>query len=315
MRVAPDGTVTVISKFTEMGQGIYTGVATIVADEMDADWSRVRVESAPADVKRYMNAALHMQGTGGSMSTASDWTELRKAGATARALLVAAAAEEWGAAPATLTVDKGVVIHAPSGRKAGFGALAAKAAPLPAPADVPLKDPKAFTLIGQPHLPRLDSADKTDGVAKFTIDVALPGMLVALVRHAPRFGGQVKSFDAAAAKAIPDVVDVVRIPTGVAVVAKSFWAAKKGRDALKVEWDDSHAEMRSSSDIMAAYRAAAASPGLSARKDGDIDTAIAGAAKRLEAAFEFPYLAHATMEPLDCVVKLTKDSCEIWSGT
>jgi isoquinoline 1-oxidoreductase beta subunit len=186
---------------------------------------------------------------------------------------------------------------------------------LPVPADVQLKDPKDFTLIGQPHLPRLDTFDKTNGAAKFTMDVALPGMLVALVAHSPRFGGTVKSFDDKAARAVPGMVTVVRIPTGVAVVANGFWAAKRGRDALKVEWDDAKAERRSSAEMMAAYRQAATGSGLSAKRVGDAAQAIAAAPHKLSAEFEFPYLAHAMMEPLDCVVRLTGESCEIWSGT
>ncbi|MDB5394190.1 MAG: molybdopterin-binding domain of aldehyde dehydrogenase family protein [Rhodospirillales bacterium] len=315
VRIAPDDTVTVISKHTEMGQGVYTGVATILADELDADWSRVRIETAPVDLKLYINSALRMQGTGGSLSMTASWDQLRKAGATARAMLVAAAAADWGVPANEVTVAAGVVHHARSGKTARFGALAAIAAALPVPTDVALKDPKDFALIGQPHLARLDSTDKTDGTAKFTIDVTLPGMLTALVAHAPRFGATVKSFDDSAAKAVPGVVGVVQLPTGVAVVARGFWAAKKGRDALKVTWDDGKAETRGSPEMMAAYRAAAAQPGLSAKRIGDSDSAIARAAKHLSANFEFPYLAHAPMEPLDCVVRLTKTDCEIWSGT
>jgi len=315
VRIAPDDSVTLISKHTEMGQGIYTGLATLLAEELDADWSQIRVETAPVDVKLYLNAALGMQGTGGSLSLAGSWQQLRKAGATARAMLVSAAAADWKVAPETISIEKGIVRHAASGRRARFGALAAKAAALAPPADAPLKDPKSFKLIGQPHLPRLDSAGKTDGTAQFTMDVALPGMLVALVKHSPRFGGVAKSFDDGAARKIPGVVNVVQIPTGVAVVARTFWAAKRGRDALTVAWDDSKAETRSSTDMMAAYRALATRTGASARNDGDTEKGIAGAAKRISATFEFPYLAHATMEPLDCVVRLTKDSCEIWSGT
>jgi isoquinoline 1-oxidoreductase beta subunit len=186
---------------------------------------------------------------------------------------------------------------------------------LPVPTTVALKNPKDFKLIGQPHIPRLDTTDKTTGLAKFTIDMALFKMLTAVVAHSPRFGGTVKSFDDSAAKAVPGVVRVVQIPTGVAVVATGFWAAKKGRDALKITWDDSRAEMRGSAAMMAAYRAAGEGPGASAKTEGDTERAIAGSAKKLTAAFEFPYLAHATMEPLDAVVKLTKDSYEIWSGT
>jgi isoquinoline 1-oxidoreductase beta subunit len=315
VRIAPDDTVTLISKYTEMGQGVYTGVATVLAEELDADFARIRMESAPVDLKLYINPALGMQGTGGSLSMAMSWQQLRNAGATARAMLVSAAAAEWGVAPASISVAKGIVTHAPSGRRARFGELAARAATLPVPADVQLKDPKDFTLIGQPHLPRLDTFDKTNGAAKFTMDVALPGMLVALVAHSPRFGGTVKSFDDKAARAVPGMVTVVRIPTGVAVVANGFWAAKRGRDALKVEWDDAKAERRSSAEMMAAYRQAATGSGLSAKRVGDAAQAIAAAPHKLSAEFEFPYLAHAMMEPLDCVVRLTGESCEIWSGT
>lgn len=311
VRIAPDDTVTIISKHTEMGQGVTTGVATVLAEELDADWSQIRVEMAPVDLKLYVNSALGMQGTGGSLSMTSSWDQLRKAGATARAMLVSAAAAEWGVKSEEITVESGTVRHAASGRSARFGALAARAASLPAPADVVLKQPAQYRLIGQPHLPRLDSPAKTTGTARFTIDVKLPGMLTALVRHAPRFGGRVKSYDDSAAKAVPGVVRVVQIPSGVAVVAQNFWAARKGRDALKVTWDNSQAESRGSAEMMAAYRAAGTGPGASVRKDGDTDKAIAGAAKRLSAAFEFPYLAHATMEPLDAVVRLTPTGCEI----
>jgi isoquinoline 1-oxidoreductase beta subunit len=315
VRIAPDDSVTIISKHTEMGQGVYTGVATVLAEELDADWSKIRIETAPVNIALYGNAALGMQGTGGSLSMTASWTQLRKAGATARAMLVSAAAADWAVPVSEINVASGVVHHAGSGRSASFGALAAKAATMPAPIEVALKNPKDFKLIGQPHLPRLDSADKTTGAAKFTIDVNLPGMLTALVMHPPRFGGQVVSFDDSAAKAVPGVVRVVQAPNGVAVVAKSFWAAKKGRAALKVVWDDSKSELRGSAEMMAAYRAAGEKAGDSAQKTGDTDKAIAGAAKHLSASFEFPYLAHATMEPLDCVVLLTKDGCRIWSGT
>jgi len=315
VRIAPDDTVTVICKYTEMGQGVYTGVATILGEELDADFARIRIETAPVDLKLYINPALNMQGTGGSLSMAMAWQQLRNAGATARAMLVSAAAAEWGVAPGGITVAKGVVTHAPSGRRARFGDLAAKAATLRVPANVALKDPKDFTLIGQPHLPRLDSIDKTDGSAKFTMDLALPGMLVALVAHSPRFGGTVRSFDDKTARAIPGVVNVVRVPTGVAVVANGFWAAKRGRDALKIEWDDAKAETRSSAQMMADYRQAATGLGLSAKRVGDAAQAIAAAPRKLSAEFEFPYLAHATMEPLDCVVRLTDHACDIWSGT
>jgi isoquinoline 1-oxidoreductase beta subunit len=313
LRIAPDNSVTVIAKHLEMGQGAYTGLATVVAEELDADWAQIRVESAPADASKYANLAFGMQGTGGSSAMANSWMQLRKAGATARAMLVAAAATEWNVTPASLTVERGVVHHAPSNRQATFGALAAKASGLPVPNEVPLKEPKDFKLIGQ-KLPRVDVPPKTNGTAQFTIDVTFPDMLVALLQRPPLFGATVKSFDATATKAVPGVVDVVQVPRGVAVVAKSFWAAKLGREALKVEWDDSMAEKRSTAAIMAEYRTLAEQPGMPARNDGDVAAALKGAAKTVSATYEFPYLAHAPMEPLDAVVKLDANSCEIWAG-
>ena len=314
LRIAPDNSVTVIAKHLEMGQGTYTGLATIVAEELDADWAQIRVESAPADASKYANLAFGtIQGTGGSSAMANSWMQLRNAGATARAMLVAAAAAEWNVPPASLTVERGVVRHAPSNRQATFGDLAAKAASQPAPDKVALKDPKDFKLIGQ-KLPRVDIPGKTNGTAQFTIDVTFPNMLVAVLQRPPLFGATVKSFDATATKAVPGVVEVLQVPRGVAVVAKSFWAAKLGRDALKVEWDDSKAEKRSTAAIMAEYRTLAEQPGKPARKEGDAAAALKGAAKLITATYEFPYLAHAPMEPLDAVVKLDADSCEIWCG-
>ena len=314
LRIDPDGSVTVIAKHVEMGQGAYTGIATVLAEELDADWEKVRVESAPADAKRYANLAFGtIQGTGGSSAMANSWNQLREAGGKARAMLLAAAAKEWKVPVAELTVDKGIVSHAGKKREATYGALAATAATLPVPATVVLKDPKEFKLIGR-GAPRLDAASKSDGTAQFTLDVALPGMLVALIQRPPMFGSSVKSFDGAAALAVPGVVKVVKVPAGVAVVAKGFWAAKLGRDALQIEWDDTHAEKRSSAALMDEYRRLADQPALPARKDGDALQALKGAARRVSAAYEFPYLAHAPMEPLDAVVKLHGDSCEIWAG-
>jgi isoquinoline 1-oxidoreductase beta subunit len=314
LRIAPDNSVTVIAKHLEMGQGTYTGLATIVAEELDADWAQIRVESAPADASKYANLAFGtIQGTGGSSAMANSWMQLRNAGATARAMLVAAAASEWNVPPASLTIERGVVRHAPSNRQATFGDLAAKAASQPAPDKVALKDPKDFKLIGQ-KLPRVDIPGKTNGTAQFTIDVTFPNMLVAVLQRPPLFGATAKSFDATATKAVPGGVDVLQVPRGVAVVAKSFWAAKLGRDALKVAWDDSKAEKRSTAAIMAEYRTLAEQPGKPARKEGDAAAALKGAAKLITATYEFPYLAHAPMEPLDAVVKLDADSCEIWCG-
>jgi isoquinoline 1-oxidoreductase beta subunit len=314
LRIAPDNSVTVIAKHLEMGQGSYTGLATVVAEELDADWAQIRVESAPADASKYANLVFGtMQGTGGSSAMANSWMQLRHAGATARAMLVTAAATEWNVTPASLMVERGVVHHAPSNRQATFGELAGKASSLPVPNDAPLKDPKDFKLIGQ-KLPRVDIPGKTNGTAQFTIDVTFPNMLVAVLQRPPLFGATVKSFDPSAAKAVPGVVEVLQVPRGVAVVAKSFWAAKQGRDALKVEWDDSKAERRSTAAIMAEYRTLAEQPGKPARKEGDAAAALKGAAKVVTATYEFPYLAHAPMEPLDAVVKLDANGCEIWAG-
>jgi isoquinoline 1-oxidoreductase subunit beta len=314
LRIGTDNSVTVIAKHVELGQGAYTGIATITAEELDADWKQVRVESAPADAKRYANLAFGtMQGTGGSSAMANSWMQLREAGAKARAMLLAAAAKQWQVPTSRLTVENGIVYDTAGKRQATFGSLVKTAVSLPVPAAAPLKDPKDFKLIG--HLiPRVDVPSKCDGTAQFTLDVALPGMLVALLKRPPLFGATVKSFDAAAAAAVPGVVKVVQVPRGVAVVAKSFWAAKRGRDALRVQWDDSHAEKRGSATLMAEYRRLADQPAPSARKEGDARSAISGAAKRLSASYEFPYLAHAPMEPLDAVVKLTPSSCEIWAG-
>ncbi|QDQ83168.1 xanthine dehydrogenase family protein molybdopterin-binding subunit [Paraburkholderia megapolitana] len=314
VRVAPDNSITIIAKHVEMGQGAYTGLATILAEELDANWQDVRVESAPADAKRYANLAFGtIQGTGGSSAMANSWMQMREAGAKARAMLVSAAAAQWQVPATELTTRDGSVHHTASNRTATYGSLASAAARLPVPDKVTLKSPQDFRLIGQ-QLPRVDVPPKTNGTAQFTLDVTFPGMLVALLQRPPLFGATVKSFDASAAKAVPGVVSVVQVPGGVAVVAKGFWAAKQGRDALKVEWDDTKAEKRSSDAIMSEYRQLAEKPGASAKKVGDATQALAGAAKKVSATYSFPYLAHAPMEPLDAVVKLTADSCEIWAG-
>lgn len=313
LRVGSDDTVTVIAKHVELGQGAYTGIATIVAEELDADWTRIRVESAPADAKRYANLAFGMQGTGGSSSMANSWMQLREAGAKARAMLVSAAAKQWAVPAAELSVERGVVLHPGSARRATFGSLVDAARSLPVPDKVALKEPREFRLIGH-EVPRVDVPAKCDGTAQFTLDVVMPGMLVALLLRPPRFGATVQHVDAAAAAAIPGVVKVVEVPRGVAVIAKSFWAAKRGREALAVTWDETHAEKRGSAEIMEEYRRRADQPAASARKQGDASGALAGAAQRITASYEFPYLAHAPMEPLDAVVKLTADRCEIWAG-
>ena len=313
LRIKPDNTITVLVKHVEMGQGTYTGLPTLVAEELDAAWSQVRVEGAPADAKLYNNLLWGpMQGTGGSTAMANSFEQYRQAGATARAMLIAAAAEKWKVAPDSVSVKNGVVMHA-SGKKATFGELADAAAKQAVPASVKLKDAKDFVYIGK-TFSRTDSKAKSTGTATFTQDVKLPGLLTAVVAHPPKFGAKVKSFNAEKVQGIPGVRYVIEIPTGVAVIATSFWPAKKGRDALTVEWDQSAALKSSSSDILAEYQRLAATPGKVARNDGDAAKALAGAARTLDATYEFPYLAHAAMEPMNCVVRLSADRCEVWNG-
>jgi isoquinoline 1-oxidoreductase subunit beta len=316
IRIGSDSTVTVIVKHLEMGQGTYTGLSTLVAEELDAAWSQIRAEGAPVDAKRYNNLSWgDIQGTGGSSAIANSYEQMRTAGATARAMLVAAAAEKWQLPASEIRVAGGIVSS--GSRRASFGELAADAANQAVPVDVKLKDPKDFVLIGKPAA-RTDALAKSNGSAIFTQDVKLPGLLTAVVLHPPRFGAKLKSFDAAAAKQVRGVRQVVAFSTpvtdGVAVLAGDYWSAKKGRDALTAEWDESGAFKLGTAEIMVQYRNLAAKPGASARRDGDADAALKGAAKVLEAAYEFPYLAHASMEPLNCVVKLDGSGCEIWNG-
>ena len=314
VRIGADGLVTVIAKHFETGQGIYTGLATLVAEELDADWSKVRVESAPADERLYNNLLFGpIQATGGSTSLTNSYEQYRKAGAMARAMLVAAAVRVWSVPAEEVRVAKGVVRHARSSRQATFGELAQQAAGITPPAEVKLKDPSAFELIGKQDT-RLDIEPKVQGSACYALDVRLPGMLTAIVARPPRFGGKVKVFDAASAQSIPGVTDVVEIPEGVAVVAVNSWAARQGRDALHIEWDDSAAEVRGTDELLEEYRAFLQTPGLPAVRKGDVEGAMARAVQTIEGAFEFPYLAHAPLEPLNCVVQLSDNGCEIWAG-
>jgi len=320
VRIGTDGSVTVLSKHLEMGQGAYTGLATLVAEELDADWASVRVEGAPANTDLYKNLALGLQGTGGSTAIANSYEQMRRAGATARAMLVAAAARQWQVDAKDITVSAGVVRHAATRRQAGFGDLAAAAAKLPVPESVPLKAAADFRLIGKEAPRRVDGLAKTDGTAIFTQDMKLPGMLVAMAAHPPRFGGKVASFDASKARAVPGVRHVVQFSgtghnfEGVAVLADNTWAARTGRDALQVQWDDSQAYRKGSDEIRAQYRAALDRPGAVAASHGDAEAALAQSAKVIEAEYEVPYLAHAAMEPMNCLVRLGDDRCDIWNG-
>ena len=322
IRLATDGTVTVVSKHIEFGQGNHAGLAAIVAEELDADWSKVVVEQAPANAKLYGNPFFFgMQGTGGSSAINNSWMQLRTAGAAARAMLVEAAAKTWGVPAAEITVSNGIVSHA-SGKQSGFGALVAEAAKITPPEAPRLKDPKTFTLVGTDRVRRKDSRGKSNGTARYTQDVVLPDMLVAMVAHAPRFGAKLKSFDDAAAKKVPGVVAVYKIPTGVAVVANNTWAAKLGRDALRVAWDETKAEKRSTAQILTTYKELATGKTPAPEKKGwaafdskgDAAQTVAGS-NALEIAYDFPFLAHATMEPMNCVAMVGKGPTKLVFGS
>ena len=309
LRIGEDESVTVLLAHSEMGQGIWTTLPMMVNEELDADWSRIRVEHAPAaDV--YHSPVFPIQMTGGSMTTWSELDRYRQVGAVARTLLVAAAAAQWGVAPGDCRTEKGWVVC--GARRASYGSLAAAASRLPAPEKVQLKDPADWQVIGKPTR-RLDTPEKITGRAKFGIDVQLPGMLTALVAHPPTFGGKVKSFDAAAAKAVPGVRAVFAVPSGVAVAADHFWAAKRGRDELKVEWDlGPHAGVDTAA-LRESYRDQAKTKGAEASAGGDVEKGLGESP--LVAEYSLPYLAHAPMEPLNCTVRRGADGVEVWAGT
>lgn len=301
VRIAADNSVTVIIKHVEFGQGPATGLTTIVADELDADWAQMRMEFSPANDPLYKNLAFGTMGTGGSTAMANSWMQMRTAGAAARAMLVEAAARRWGVPAAEVKASKGIVSH--GSKSARFGELAADAAQLPVPESPKLKSPVQFTLIGT-DLPKLDSAAKSDGTATFTMDIVRPGMVHSAILHPPAFGGTVASVDGKAALAVPGVVAVRTVPQGVVVYAKDSFAAMRGRSALRVDWDLSKAERRSSAQLFRAYAQALSAPGKQAKAEGDVDAALKGAAKTIEATYYFPFLAHAPMEPLDAVIEV-----------
>ncbi len=316
IRIAPDNSVTVLAAHLDMGQGIYDGIATLVAEELNADWAQMRVEGGAGNTAFYGNMAWGgaMQGTGGSTGMTSSWERYRQAGAAARQMLIAAAAQEWRVPPAQVKAERGALIA--GDRRATYGEMAARAASLPVPQNVTLKEAKDWTLIGNEGVRRINGLAKSSGRQDFTIDVRLPGMLTAVPIHPPLFGATVRTFDASRAKAIKGVVDVVQHPRGLAVVAQDMWSAIKGREAVTVEWDESRAEKRSSADLSREYRALAAQPGKAvARNEGDVDRAMAGAARTIEATFDFPYLAHAALEPLNAVVRRNADgTLDLWGG-
>lgn len=314
VRIGTDDTVTVLSKHIEFGQGPFTGLATLVAEELDADWGQMRAVHSPTDNKIYANLSFGLQGTGGSSSIANAYEQMRKAGATARAMLVAAAANEWKVPASEITVEKGRIKHAASGKESGFGAFAEKAAKQ-MPGEPKLKDPKDFKLIGT-ELPKLDTHGKTNGTAIFTLDIIPDNLLIAVVAHPEHFGATVKSFDDAEARKVQGVVDVKQVPSGVAVYADNTFAALKGRDALSIEWDLSKAETRSSEELAAEYVRHFREPGLEATNKGNVDDAFkAPGIQSIEAEIVFPFLAHAPMEPLDAVfIKAADGSLDIYNG-
>ena len=320
LRIDADGAVTVVSKHIEFGQGSHASLAAMVAEELDADWDKLKVVQAGANAKVYANLDQGAQGTGGSSAIHNSWDQLRKVGAATRAMFVTAAADRWKVHANEISVANGVVAH-PSGQSATFADLVADAAKVSPPASPKLKDPKAYTLIGTDRVRRKDALAKATGTARFTQDVHLPNMLTAMVAHSPRFGGKVKSFDADAAKKVSGVVDVFKIPSGVAVTALNTFAARQGRDALKVEWDDDKAETRGSDAILAAYRDLAS--GKTAATDKlkwqPFDSHGAGVApgdgKVVELAYDFPFLAHAPMEPMNCVAEIGGGKNKLTSGS
>ncbi|MBJ54286.1 MAG: twin-arginine translocation pathway signal protein [Gammaproteobacteria bacterium] len=311
--ISPDNTVKVLIKHLEMGQGVYTGLATCVAEELDADWSQVVCEHAPADVSKYANLLMGQQGTGGSTAIANSFMQMRQAGAAAKAMLVAAAAAQWQVNASEITVSNGVVSH--GNHSATFGELAVAAAQQPTPdrSSLTLKTPAEFKLIGQDNTLRKD-VGKHNGTAIYTQDVKLPGMLTAVVAHPPRFGAKVRSFDASAALARRGVQQVFEIDSGVAVVASDYWTAIKAREQLQIEWDASEAETRSSGDILAQYRELVETPGAIAEAHGNPDSVLSASSDVTELMFEYPYLAHAQMEPMNCVAQVNGDSAEMWYG-
>ena len=313
IHVGTDDLVTILIDKSEMGQSILTGLAMLAAEELECDWKKVRTEFAPAD-KAYVNPQFGVQGTGGSSATRTSWEPLRRAGAAARMMLLEAAAQKWGVDKSECRAENGAVLHAATKRQLTYGSLAEAAAKLPVPQNVPLKDPKEFRIIGKPAK-RLDTPDKVNGSAQYGIDVRLPGMYYAVVARCPVFGGKVASFDATKAKAVPGVKDVIQISDGVAVVAGNTWTAMEGRRALEVKWDEGPNSSVSTESISKLLAGRAAQPGAIGRKEGDVAAGLASAAKKIEAEYEVPFLAHATMEPQNCTAHARADRCDVWAPT
>lgn len=311
LRIRPDNSITVVLSHVEMGQGVWTTLPMLVAEELDADWKDIVVEHSPAG-KEYNHTVYGLQITGGSSSTWSEFDRYRQAGAVARTLLVKAAAQKMGVAVEACKTANGFVTS--GNKKLSYGELADAAAQLPVPEKVALRPEAEWKYIGK-GVKRIDASAKTNGTAQYGMDVQATGLLTAVVAHAPVFGGKVKSFDATKAKAVPGVRQVVAIPTGVAVIADHYWAATQGKKALQIVWDDGAGINLTTADQVARYKKLAATDGLPAEQKGNVKAAMPKAGKMVEAEYVFPYLAHAPMEPLNCTVKVSADKCEIWTGT
>jgi isoquinoline 1-oxidoreductase subunit beta len=313
VHVSPENVVTILISKSEMGQGVITSLSMLAAEELECDWKRIRFEFAPAATV-YFDPAFHMQGTGGSQTIHSGWVPMRQAGAAAREMLIAAAAQKWGVDASECHAEMGEVVHTSSKRRLSYGSVAEAAAKIPPPTDVKLKDPSQFKVIGKPTK-RLDTADKVNGKAEFGIDARRPGMLHAAVLRCPVFGGKVASFDATKAKTMPGVKDVIQISTGIAVVADNTWNALQARNAVEVKWDEGPTAAMSSDSIWKMYAAAAETPGVVAKKEGDADSALSGAAQKVEAVYQAPFAAHCTMEPMNCTADVREDRVDIWAPT
>jgi isoquinoline 1-oxidoreductase beta subunit len=314
LRIDRAGRVFFVMPYIEMGQGTYTAIPMLIAEELEVDVSKVTLEHAPPDDKVYVNPLIGIQMTGGSTAVRGAYMPMRQAGATARMMLVNAAAQRWKVDPSSCRAQQGVVMHPSTGRELAYGKLVDAAAKLPVPQNVALKNPRDFKFIGTPYR-RLDTAGKVDGSARYGIDSRPAGMKFALVAASPAFGGKLKTVDEAKAKAVPGVTQVVRLEDAVAIVAIHTWAAKQGLAAAAPQWDDGPNFKLSTADIVAQLAAAAEQPGAVARHDGDAAEAIAQAPNRVDVVYEQPFLAHATMEPMNCTVHMTENGCEIWVGT